>query len=225
MTTAAETPREIVHDKVYAAICLALVEGVFVPGHSVTLRGLAERLGTSPMPVRAAVARLVAEGALAITTTRRISVPEMTRPRFEEIIRARILLEGEAAERALPFIDAGRLAALRSHDDRLELAIERGDVTAYMAANHDFHSALYRAAPSPVLVPIIEGLWLQFGPFMRHVYARLGTSDLVDQHEAALDAIARKDAKALRRAIETDIADGMSIIGMTALAREPGSPL
>lgn len=212
-----EAGREVVHDRVYADIRRGLVEGVFDPGRSVTLRGLAERLGTSPMPVRAAVARLVAEGALTMTPTRRVSVPAMTRGRFEEIMRARILLEGEAAERALPFIDAECAASLRRHDIRVEAAIASGDVAAYMAANHDFHATLYRAAPSTVIVPIIDGLWLQFGPFMRLVYARLGTADLVDQHEAALEAIARRDGKALRAAIEADIAYGMSIIGLSAL--------
>src|SRR4051794_6599884 len=107
-------PRAPVHDKVYQAIQEGLIGGRFVPGRSVTLRGLAEILGVSPMPVRAAVARLVAEGALAMTPTRRVSVPAMTPGRFDELVRARILLESEAAVRAMPDIDAGRLAALEA---------------------------------------------------------------------------------------------------------------
>ena len=85
-----------VHDQVYAAIRNGLVDGSFVPGRSVTLRGLAAMLGVSPMPVRAAVTRLVAEGALALTPTRRVCVPAMTpgplrriRPRPRSCSRAR----------------------------------------------------------------------------------------------------------------------------------------
>ncbi len=212
-----DTGRATLHDRVYATIRDGLINGRFVPGKSVTLRGLAADLGVSPMPVRAAVTRLVAEGALSITPTRRVSVPRMSRQRFDELMRVRILLEGEAAERALPAIDDDRLATIRAHDDRLEQCLAGGDADGYMAANHAFHFAIYDALPSAVLVPVIAGLWLQFGPFMRLVYDDLDMSTLVDQHERALDAIVRRDAAALRRAIEADIGDGMSIIGRTGL--------
>jgi DNA-binding GntR family transcriptional regulator len=212
-----DTGRETLHDRVYATIRDGLINGRFVPGKSVTLRGLAADLGVSPMPVRAAVTRLVAEGALSITPTRRVSVPRMSRQRFDELMRVRILLEGEAAERALPAVDDDRLATIRAHDKRLEQCLAGGDAGGYMAANHAFHFAIYDALPSAVLVPVIAGLWLQFGPFMRLVYDDLDMSTLVDQHERALDAIVRRDAAALRRAIEADIGDGMSIIGRTGL--------
>ena len=63
----------------------ALSQGQLAPGHSVTLRGLAEMLDVSPMPVRDAVRRLVAEGALVKLSNRRIAVPAVTRETFDEI--------------------------------------------------------------------------------------------------------------------------------------------
>jgi len=220
-TVHAPPGRAPVHDKVYDELRLALVCGRFVPGRSVTLRGLAVMLGVSPMPVRAAVARLVAEGALALTPTRRISVPAMDERRFDELVTARILLEGEAAERAMPGLDKSRLRDIRRHDERLEACLERDDAAGYMEANHAFHFAVYAAVPSTVLVPMIAALWLQFGPFMRLVYERLDMTRLVDQHERAIAAIERRDARALRAAIEADIRDGMSIIGHAALEARP----
>ncbi|HZZ88851.1 MAG TPA: FCD domain-containing protein, partial [Caulobacteraceae bacterium] len=84
---------------------------------------------------------------------------------------------------------------------------------AYMEGNFAFHFNLYRANQRPILNRLIEALWLQFGPFMRVVYGRVGTASLVDQHQIALAAIAARDADALRRAIASDIADGMVLIG------------
>ena len=84
--------------------------------------------------------------------------------------------------------------------------------------NHAFHFAIYRAVPSTVLVPLIEALWLQFGPFMRLVYQQFDMNGVVDQHEMAIRAIELRDAARLRGAIEADIGDGMSIIGKAALA-------
>jgi DNA-binding GntR family transcriptional regulator len=209
--------RAPVHDQVYEAIRAGLIDGRFVPGRSVTLRGLASTLGVSPMPVRAAVTRLVAEGALALTPTRRVCVPAMTAGRFDELVRVRILLEGEAAERACAAIDAATLERIAAHDERLEACLAADDASGYMSANHAFHFAIYGAAPSTVLVPLIETLWLQFGPFMRLVYEQLDMTTLVDQHERAIQAIRRGDARELRAAIETDIGDGMSFIGRAAL--------
>jgi DNA-binding GntR family transcriptional regulator len=199
-------------DRVYFSLRRGLIEGRFIPGRSVTLRGIANDLGVSPTPVRAAVTRLVAERALAISETRRVSVPALSLDMLEELMAARMALEPEAAARAMPKLDAETIATLKAHDLRLEACLATGDVAGYMRANHDFHFGMYNAAPSHVFTPLIEQLWLQFGPFMRVVYGRVGTAKLVDQHEAALDAIASRNEAALRKAIAADIRDGMTII-------------
>lgn len=207
------------HDQVYDALRAALVTGRIVPGRAVTLRGLAATLGVSPMPVREAIRRLAAEGGLVIRANRRVSVPDMTPDRFDELVRARSLLEPEAAARALPHIDAARLRRIEAADLEIEQALGTGDVDGYMAANHRFHFEIYRAADSSVLVPLIESLWLRFGPFMRRVYGRVGTAILVDQHERAIAAVKAGDETALREAIRADILDGMNEIGACGLDR------
>jgi DNA-binding GntR family transcriptional regulator len=179
---------------------------------------MAEQLGVSPMPVREALRQLVAEGALVIHGNRRVGVPEMSAERLEELGTARVLLEGELAERALPHIDAARAQALRRLDREVDLALEQGHPERYMRFNHEFHFALYRAAPSTVLLPLVESLWLQVGPFLRLVVGRLGTASFVDRHRAALAAIEARDAGALREAVAADIADGHAL--MTAALDE-----
>lgn len=207
------------HDQVYDALRAALVTGRIVPGRAVTLRGLATSLGVSPMPVREAIRRLAAEGGLVVRANRRVSVPDMTPDRFDELVRARSLLEPEAAARALPHIDEARLRRIEAADLAIEDALATGDVDGYMAANHRFHFEIYRAADSSVLVPLIESLWLRFGPFMRRVYGRFGTAILVDQHELAVAAIRAGNETALRDAIRADILDGMNEIGACGLDR------
>ncbi len=197
---------------VYEQLRGAIMTGQFVPGRSVTLRGVAEQLGVSPMPVREALRQLVAERALVIHDNRRVGVPEMSTARLEELGTARVLLEGELAERALPGIDASRLQALRRLDREVDLALEQGKPERYMRFNHEFHMTLYRASPSQVLLPLVESLWLQVGPFLRLVVGRLGTASFVDRHRAALAAMAARDAAALREAIAADIGDGHALM-------------
>ncbi len=209
------------HRNVHAELSRRFITGNVMPGGSLSTRGLAEELGVSQTPVREALSRLAAEGAVEIRSKRKIVVPMMTGDRFQELLRCRELLEPEAAVRALPYIDATRLKRLRQVDESIGAAIEHGDLRAYMQGNYDFHFLIYDAQPRGILNRLIEALWLQFGPYMRVVYGRVGTANLVDQHEVALQAIRAGDAAKLGRAILADIRDGMGLIGKSGFDPAP----
>lgn len=206
------------HEEVYAELRRRLITGRIFPGVGLSTRGLAEELGVSQMPVREALSRLAADGAVEIRSKRRVQVTPMSPQRFDDLLRCRLLLEPVSARLALPHIDKERLARLRHWDNRMEAALKGGDVNDYMEGNYHFHFTLYAAHPGTLQNRLIETLWLQFGPFMRVVYGRFGTSNLVDQHLLALEAIERGDEEALAAAIHQDIADGMGLIGRTGLA-------
>jgi DNA-binding GntR family transcriptional regulator len=56
---------------------------------------------------------------------------------------------------------------------------------------------------------------------MRVVYGRFGTANLTDQHELMLRALATRDVAGLKRALLTDIRDGMGLIGASGFAAAP----
>lgn len=197
---------------VYEELRRRLITGKIAPGVAMSTRGIAQQLGVSQMPVRDALSRLAAEGAVEIRTNRKIVVPTMTAERLDEVIRCRMMLEPNAAAMALPNLDAGVIRQLRQADGRVNHALESGDVNDYMENNYSFHFLIYRACGSTILTRLIEMLWLQFGPLMRVVYGRVGTVNLVDQHALALEAIIRRDEDMLREAIRADIADAMALI-------------
>jgi DNA-binding GntR family transcriptional regulator len=201
------------HAAIYEDLRHRLITGRIVPGVGLSTRGLALELGVSQMPVRQALSRLAAEGAVEIRSKRKIEVSAMTPQRFADLLGCRLLLEPQAAVEALPHITPQLLKRLRHHDAALDAAMQEGDVIAYIENNFEFHFTLYRANQRPTLNRLIETLWLQVGPFMRVVYGRVGTANLMDQHRVALEAIERQDADALREAIASDIGDGMGLIG------------
>lgn len=212
------------HEAVYRTLREGLIAGRFPPGQDVSLRGLAASLGAGVMPVREAVRRLVAEHALELTGTRRARVPTMDAARFDELMRARLLLEPECAARALPMIDAECIRRARAHDTALNHSLAHGHPDQYLVGNYAFHFEIYRAARSDVLVPLLESVWMRFGPFMRTVYGVVGTAALIDKHTLALEALERQDVAALRAAITADILDGMHLLGRTMFppAAAPG---
>lgn len=209
--------RGATRDQVDRAIRTALLTGRFIPGKAVTLRGLAQELGVSPMPVREVLQRLAAENALIVRPNGRVQVPEMTRDRFDETLKARLLLEPELAEMALPHLTRHDAKMLEEIDLEIDASLGSGDAEAYMRLNHLFHFEIYSASRSQILLPLAESLWLQFAPFMRMVYGRVGTANLIDWHKEAIRAIRDRDAAALRVAISSDIKDGMGIIGRDGL--------
>lgn len=196
-------------ERVYRDLRARIMHGRFSPGRAVTIRGLAEELAVSMTPVREALRRLVSEQALEMLANRRVAVPKMTAEKFQDLTEARVALESLAARRALPHAGPELADELERIDTELEHAIEVGDADAYIDRNMAFHFTLYRASPGEVLMPLIESLWLQIGPFMHLTRHSLGVTYIEDRHEDATAAIRAGDADALAIAIEKDIRDGM----------------
>ena len=146
--------RETVQDRVYTELRRALITGLFAPGQVLTIRQLADALMTSTMPVREALGRLITEQALEVLPSRQIRVPEATPERLDDILRARILIEGEAVTLAAARMSPGLIDALRGHLRewevlRLTTSPETMDREAQM--NQTFHFAIYRACGSDAL--------------------------------------------------------------------------
>jgi DNA-binding GntR family transcriptional regulator len=198
-------------DQVEAAIRGYLASGEVAPGEKIPLRGLANALGVSVMPVRNAVARLQADGALDIEPGRAIRVPVMTASQFRELTAVRMEIEGYAAELAAQSRNREDLARMADLSASFQLLGVRRSSRQYGAAriNMEFHFSVYRASKMPTLVDIIERLWLKAGPaifyFIHLEHAQTQTNHGVVLHRQALEAIQRHDGPAARAAIAEDI--------------------
>lgn len=194
------------HDRIYMALRHALMAGKLRPGEPVSIRVLADEFGTSVIPVRDALKRLVVEGAFTALPNRTVVVSRMTRRRFQEILNVRLSLETtlarQAAERARP----EDIVGLNRLNEEMQSAAGR-DVQAYLLANQSFHFTLYAIAQSTVMLPIVESLWLQVGPFLNAVFTSIGTSRAKDAHADVLKALRRYDPLAVAAAIGRDLAD------------------
>jgi DNA-binding GntR family transcriptional regulator len=200
------------HQWVYQLLRNNLLCGRIEPGIALTIRGLAQILEVSPMPVREALHRLACEGAVEVKNNRRVIVPAMTSEKFRELSDLRILLETHAAEGALPYINEADINTLEQIDARIDEAIDSNDVDNISLHNQSFHRYLYQANPFQISVPLIESLWLQLGPFSRIAISKLEKAYLVDRHVEALEALRQRNLFGLRRAIEADIRDGIASI-------------
>ena len=190
----------------------ALIVGDLVPGQLVSIRTLAEKFGTSLIPVRDALKRLVAERALETLPNRTFCVPRMTRDRFQELLQVRLSLETMLAQRAAERIQPKVIRELEKVNEEMQGAVPADEVRRYLAANQRFHFTLYSAADSSAIFPIVESLWLQVGPFLNGVFTNAGTKHARDNHTQVLKALRRRDAVAAGEAIRHDLADAADVI-------------
>lgn len=182
-------------DRVLTEIRRRIVDGRLAPGARLTVATLAAALGTSAMPVRAALRLLEGEGLVQSDPHRGARVRALQPADIRNLYRLR------GAVLALLIPDVARhasdadLEVLDGIEARFEAAAAMGDGTAAMAANQEFHSVLVGLARNHDAASVMARSWalvealrlrLGFGP------GRLARS--VESHRALLAALRARDA-------------------------------
>jgi DNA-binding GntR family transcriptional regulator len=210
--------RETVQDRVYLELRKALIHGLFDPGQVLTIQDLAASLSTSTLPVRAALSRLISEQALEALPNRSVRVPPIDMRRLDDLLRARIVIEGAAMELAAPRL-AGtgfeKLKALiRDHYSAISIS-ERNPIESQIEINKAFHFVIYEASGSDVLIPIIESLWLQSGPYIRAAAMAFDVGAEIPAphfHLEIVAALEARDVAAARLALAADIGRAFDLL-------------
>jgi DNA-binding GntR family transcriptional regulator len=200
--------RQSVNESVYQALRNKLMHGEYRAGQILGIQYLADALGTSTMPVREALRRLVALQGLEPMRNGMTRVPLITRERLADMRRSRVLVEGTVTEWASPRIDAATLDMLADLATEITLARRTPEgIPVSLEKNRIFHFTIYAAAGSPVMMAMIESLWLQSGAYLRDKRELLHTAEQAPDllHEAAIAAMRRGDHARARQCIEQDV--------------------
>ena len=203
------------HELIYRQLRDLVLFGDLAPGQAVTIQGLTDRLGAGMTPVREAIRRMIAEGALVFQGNRRVCVPVLSAGDISELIIARQWLDPHLALRATERVTLQDLDELTVMDDAHDVAIAKGDLRAYLELNYRFHKRIYKIAEAPILAGLADGLWLRFGPSLRVVCGRMGTQNLPDKHKDILAAMHARDAERAAGAIREDVIQGMEQVRRT----------
>lgn len=206
---------ETLHDRVYQRLAEQIMAGAFKPGQTMSMHRLAELLGTSTTPVREALRRLAAAGAVEIRAKRAVRIPRMTRSRFDEIGDLRLALEGLAAGYAAERIKPAGLKSLKALNVRMQRCLADGEVARYLELNQAFHFEVYRAAEASVVLSIIENLWLQMGP-IQGLYTDRSVARGGSFHNEIIAALERRDSGAASEATRKDVELGIRVLSETS---------
>ncbi len=124
-----------------------VLEGEFHPGERLSEIAVAERLGLSRTPLRAALARLEQEGLLELIPSGGYAVRSFTLEEVFDAIELRGVLEGTAARVAAERgVQPAKLRTIKTLVEELDMAIGEGaeamDFDRYVDRNAEFHAVL-----------------------------------------------------------------------------------
>jgi DNA-binding GntR family transcriptional regulator len=200
------------HDRVYRALRARIMYGQIPPGESLTLRGIGREFGVSMTPARETVRRLAAEGALFLSSSGRVSTPELTNERIEELAALRALIEVELASRALPRAHIALIDRLQMINQSVAEMVSKRDAVGYIRTNLEFHRTIYLRAQAPAMLAMAETVWLQLGPTMRALYGRLRRTEPPHNHKLIIGALKAGDEPGLRLAVRSDVTQGLRLL-------------
>jgi DNA-binding GntR family transcriptional regulator len=193
-------------ERTYARLRYTLIVGQIAPGQRLTIRSLAQQLGTSMTPVRDALSRLTAADALHQIRQSGVIVPLLGPVELDELRRLRLVVEGLAFANAKQHF---RIADWRSfkvlHADLCRTAKDT-DPARFAAAAWALRMAILGLAPSSMLAMFVDRIWCRLGPtftkmvadddkrrqisfLLGEIVAAIGQRDLEQAHNAVIDEI------------------------------------
>lgn len=211
--------RQPMQDMVYESLKDVIIKGQIAPGTKLEINELANNFGTSPMPIREALSRLVESGVLVTEPNKSVSVPSLQPDELVELVRIRMVIEGMAGIWAAEHITDDELELIETYCDQMSDCTRRKDKSGAAEANQKVHFTIYNAARSKKLISIIEKLWMQNGPYMGLLSWEVFAGGDVF-HRNMLKGLQNRNGLAVQREIETDLFEALNSLLSTPLPEE-----
>jgi DNA-binding GntR family transcriptional regulator len=184
----------------------AILRGEIAPGEWIRQEEVAERLGSSRLPVREALRMLEAEGLTEHERHRGARVPSLSRHEVDVIYRMREQLEQLAIAESIPHLTDADLARLEDVQQQIEALPQEDDaaVGGFLELDREFHLLTYRGCRIEQLTGSVVRLWNATAHYRRS-YVQLsgpGRQWVINaEHRLLLDAIERRDVVDAERCI------------------------
>jgi DNA-binding GntR family transcriptional regulator len=194
-----------------AAIRASIASGAFREGEPLRQDDLAERYGTSTIPVREALRQLEGEGLVRFIPNRGFVVATLSAAEIRELCENRVLLESHALRLAIPNLShftLSRAAQILDASDQ-----DTNYVQTWGDRNWEFHSTLYAASNRPLLLGMIERIHAHVDRYLRaHVTLANYREQGQREHRALLRACRRKDVKTALECLRSHILDVADVL-------------
>lgn len=198
-----------------------ILSGELRPGEKLTEMALAARLGVSRGPLREAFRMLDESGLVRTEKNRGVFVRQISVDEADEIYDLRAVLDDFAGRLAAQSASPPDVADLRARIDRMEGAVDRGDLDAYHEANLGFHDRLVELAGNAKLLALYRRLVNELSLYRRTTLDQTGIPSMsLAEHRAIVDCVAAGQAAAAGRLLREHV-----IASRERMHRKTGAPL
>jgi DNA-binding GntR family transcriptional regulator len=174
-----------------------ILDGTLGPGTHIRQEELADRFGTSRLPVREALRILETDGLVLTQANRGARIPHLTLAECDELYRTRGVLEPMLLEDSVPAISNAAIEEMGA----LQAQMDAGSATIedYLDLDRRFHMLSYSGARLPYIRTTVEQL-LNRTQHYRRAHAAMVRENtfrlqqLHSDHHAILLAVERRDA-------------------------------
>jgi DNA-binding GntR family transcriptional regulator len=178
------------------AIRMLIRSHQLLPGEPIRQSDMAERLGVSRGPVREALESLRNDGIVRHTLNQGYFVAKISPDELDQIVLMLRVLERALLEH-LEWPDEKQLAAIAAINDELSRAAEENRLPMVVQLNRDFHEAIFALAPLTVVHTEIRRLWDLSDSYRALYFMGPPRLSIANEHEAILEALARRDLDGL----------------------------
>lgn len=187
-----------------------IITGRYRRDSKILPKQIADRCGTSFIPVREALRILEAEGFILFRHNRGAWVTSVSLVDLEDLYDVRIALEADAVAKSKPFSDAD-LEGLRILIEKMSKAYADDDSNRVVRLNRDFHFRIYSNCESERRMRIIRQLWMHAERYQQlSLQVRHDAAD--DEHRAILDALSTRDHELAAEALRAHLITTVSLL-------------
>lgn len=196
--------RPTLHQELVERLRDMIVDGRLAGGEPIDERSLCEAFGVSRTPFREAIMVLAAEGMVELIPRRGARVAALQPEQIRELLELLGGLEALAGELACARASVEEIAAIEASHAAMRERYEAGDMLTYFKINEGIHDAIVAAAHNVTLAAqhrrlrarVLHELFL---PNIRS--ARWSAA--LEEHEAFMAALARRDGALLGQLLRT----------------------
>lgn len=169
-----------------------ILHGAIAPGSRMSQLSIAERFAVSRIPVRDALQMLAGEGLVHPTSNATAVVIGMSVPELQELYELREAVEPLATRIAVPKVGRADILMMRKQMSVME---DSKEAPIWLAANAEFHGAIYKLAGRPRMIELVEQLRRLTDRYLHMHLEVIGqTEHLHAEHAAILQAVESGDA-------------------------------
>lgn len=198
-------------DDVAKIIRKMILNGELQAGGWINQAQLAEKFNISRGPIREALKLLQNEGLIKHETNKGTFVATLSDQDAFEIYTLRALIEGEAAQLALPHLTSRDLEELEAYIEEFTEAMNNHDIEHQVQCDILFHGKIVEASRHNRLISIHKNLDTQVGVMYLTIANQvpMRVEQVVYNHRILLDALRTRDKRKIKKAFSNHYTEAL----------------